>query len=618
MANRFTYLGLALKGEGNTQDAFDQFFKATWSAAWRGPASFELAQLASIKGDYDAALAYVDRSLESNALNIRALALRSAILRQVGRSDDALAAAAAIMKIDPLDVHAMTEQWLASANPEISPSLLATVHAFPATALEVAADDMNAGLWHDGLALLEAMVNATPDKSTLSPLIYYDLGYFAHKMNHADKATEYYELAAAARTDYVFPFQMEMIDVLEEAMRANPKDSHAPYYLGNLLFDWQPKKAVALWKQSASMGADFPMVYANLAMASKHKNAAREEELAYLEKAVECGGTARVLNELDQLYEENAVAPDTRLALMEKHQSLINRDDVIAREINLMIFAEKYDAAINLLKSRFFRAWEGGGRFSLGDAWVNANLLRGHQHMRAGLNKDALADYQAAMRIPPNLQDATGDVSGRGTEICYWIGKAKSALGSAEEAHRTWQDGANLSGDAATRPAPPSGPASNRARAPMGGLAAGVHVAASRIYYQALCLKALGQDDRAKPLFQQLIDTGNKNLVDAPVIDTLKSATTPATRAHVADAHYVIGLGQLGLGNKDKAKAEFDLARKGQPRSPGSKDRDGKHRRKIIQSSLIFFNRSVLAPCRQAGRSSGWRALNAGTPIRAS
>ncbi len=114
---------------------------------------------------------------------------------------------------------------------------------------------MNAGLWHDGLALLEAMVNATPDKSTLSPPIYYDLGYFAHKMNHADKATEYYELAAAARTDYVFPFQMEMIDVLEEAMRANPKDSHAPYYLGNLLFDWQPKKAVALWKQSASMGA---------------------------------------------------------------------------------------------------------------------------------------------------------------------------------------------------------------------------------------------------------------------------------------------------------------------------------------------------------------------------
>ena len=50
------------------------------------------------------------------------------------------------------------------------------------------------------------------------------------------------------------------------AIAANPADSRAPYYLGNLLFDHQPDRAIALWEKSAALGADFPVVYRNLAM----------------------------------------------------------------------------------------------------------------------------------------------------------------------------------------------------------------------------------------------------------------------------------------------------------------------------------------------------------------
>ena len=69
-----------------------------------------------------------------------------------------------------------------------------------------------------------------------------------------------------------------------------------------------------------------------------------------------------IIADLDKIYEEDGVSPEKRLAVMEAHQSVINRDDVIAREVNLEIFAGKPDAAIKLLQSRFFRAWEGGGR----------------------------------------------------------------------------------------------------------------------------------------------------------------------------------------------------------------------------------------------------------------
>jgi hypothetical protein len=101
------------------------------------------------------------------------------------------------------------------------------------------------------------IVSTAPGKSKVSPLTYYYLGYFAERLNQSDKAAEYYRLAAKAPTDYVFPFQMELIVVLEDAMRVNPTDSHATYYLGNLLFDWQPARATALWEKSVSLGADF-------------------------------------------------------------------------------------------------------------------------------------------------------------------------------------------------------------------------------------------------------------------------------------------------------------------------------------------------------------------------
>ena len=134
------------------------------------------------------------------------------------------------------------------------------------------------------------------------------------------------------------------------------------------------------------------------------------------------GGNATVLSDLDKLYEENGVSPAKRLALMEAHQAVINRDEAIAREVNLEIFAGKPDAAIQLLRTRFFRAWEGGGAFSLGDSWINANLERGHQQMAAKQYALALADYQAALQAPDNLAEATGNVSGRRGEIEYWIG----------------------------------------------------------------------------------------------------------------------------------------------------------------------------------------------------
>jgi tetratricopeptide (TPR) repeat protein len=438
-----------------------------------------------------------------------------------------------------------------------------TVNEYPATALEVAADDMDAGLWQDGTALLTHIVDRAPEKTKVSPLVYYDLAYFAGQMKQSDKAREFDRLAEKASPEYVFPFQMEMIAVLEDAMRVDPSDARAPYYLGNLLYDWQPERAQALWEKSAALGADVPVVYRNLAMVYTRQGNQREKALAALEKGVQFGGNAMVLNDLDKLYEENGVSPAKRLALMETHQGVVTRDEVIAREINLEIFAGKPDEAIQLLRSRFFRAWEGGGSFSLGDSWINANLERGAQQMIAKQYALALADYQAALEVPVTLQEATGNGSGRRGEIEYWIGNAYQAMGDSAKARSSWSEAAG-SGAAGA-----GGPGANgpmRSRGNVGGLAAGVRVEQAAPYYQALALEKLGQEDRAKAIFAQLIATGTKSLGSAPATKTPgQPVVTAAQRAQVADAHYLVGLGQLGLNHQDQARQEFSLALEASP-----------------------------------------------------
>ena len=482
--------------------------KSTWSAGWRSPGYFEAAEIASMRGDASGALALLDHSLEANALNIRALILKAAL----GDRDDA-----ALAKIDPLEVPGAP--------------------VGPNDYLEMAAEAMQAGCWAQGQATLQAWLNTEKNPANISPLAYYYMAYFARQLNHPADAIEYSKRAAAMPVDYVFPFQREAVDVLESAMRDNPNDSHAAYYLGNLLFDWQPQRAVELWEKSVALGADFPVVYRNLANYYT-RNGNAEKALAYLEKAAQLGGNAMVFNDLDALYEKNHIAPDKRLAMMESHQQVLDRDDVISREINLKIFAGKADDALNLLGARFFHVWEGSGQYAVGDSWTNAKLERGRQELAAGKFADALADFQAATVLPDNLIEATIPTA-RSPEINYWIGMAYAGLGDKDKATQSWQ--ASTGG---TAPAAAAGRGRGRGGFGRGGvLAAGTRVIDAVPYYQALAFQKLGQDDKARAIFQKLAQTSGST----------------------ADNHYVAGLGHLGLGENDKAREEFGLAIKASP-----------------------------------------------------
>ena len=546
-AEAIYYLGLALKAQGKTDEAFDSFYKATWSAAWRAAGYYALAEIAAERGNMTAALGFVDRSLEAGALNIRALNLKAAVLRHLGRPDEALQVlSSGAYRADPLDVRAMAERWLASRSPEAAETMVAALTAHPATAAETAAEYLGAGLWQDGAAVLSRLVDAATPKSKVSPLVFYYLAYFAEKQGNAAEATEYYRAAAKMPPDYVFPFQYEAIAVLRRAMEANPRDARAPYYLGNLLFDWQPDKAVKLWEQSAALDPSWPIVHRNLGIAYSHqaKGNALDKAIASLEKAVSLSPKYPIhFAELDELYEAAGAPPEERLAMLEKHHDVVaQRDVALSREIGLKVVMGKYDEAIQLMTGRPFAVWEGGS-LSVADSWTDAHLLRGQRRLAARQYERALEDYHTATRIPNNLPSERTGSGTRQAEIAYWIGTTCEASGDLEKASQSWKEAA--------------------ARRDGGK---GLSDRSVQLYYQALALEKLGRRADAEAIFRSLVESANEALRKEAKIDFFASfGGQQSQRSRLALAHCVAGLGYLGLGEKNKGKQELTQALQASP-----------------------------------------------------
>lgn len=537
------YLGLALKAQGKTDEAFETLYKAAWSQQWKGPAYFELAEIASARGNFSEALNLIDHSLEANALNVRASVLKAAMLRHLGRAGEARdCVLMAQHHTNPLDPGLLAEQWLLGGN-SCAQELFTTLNSFPTTAQEVAAEFLDSGLWDDGRKVLEQSVAAAPDKSKISPLVYYYLGEFAEKLGDSAKAAEFRGTAAQQPFEYVFPFQSEMLPVLEHARQANPQDARAPYYLGTLLFDWQPAEAVALWEKSAALDSKFPMVWRNLAQAYAHQDTeeARLKAAAFLEKAVALKDDYPThFAELDRLYHLTGAPVEKRLALLEQHRAtVIRKDESLAALISLKTFTENADEAVSLLRSRTFSLWEGGTAFSTGDAWADAHLVLGLKHIRAKEFHSAIEDFQAGLKPPGNLRAEQRGPS-RQAEFSYWSGLAQASLGNKQLAAELWQQAATS--DASRREGNGNRRENSLARS-------------SERYFQALARQKLAITNDVKEIFHQLVSSGESAIKSAN--DPSEPAGGASSRERCAAGHYAAGLGYAGLGEKENAGKEF-------------------------------------------------------------
>jgi len=542
------YLGLALKFQEKYDAAYDAFYKATWSSAWHTAGCHALAELACLKGDFQGALEFLNRSLSTNMRDTKALNLKSAVLRQMKRFEEAEKAASAVAALDPLDPWAKREIRLAKSGMGMKgttqPQIAITGNLFDDVQpyLETATDLANAGLWNDGIAALAELIEAYGDRSRVHPLVHYCLGYLIQKQGQQGEAYRIFQAASQMPADYCFPFRLEEIAILSRAMEENPKDARASYYLGNLLYDLQPKEAIKAWEEARGRDGSFALAHRNLGFAYARIENDTTKAVASMEAALARREDPRFLGELDQLYEAGGVAASKRLANLEKHHpTALERDDVLSREIRLDLLMGKYDTALALLTNRHWNVWEGGA--SVHDLYVDALLLRGQQSKKDKKYAEALKDYEAALEYPDNFSVGKPYRGDRSPQIYYFIGTAQEALGDAGKANAAYQKSVADVGEG------------GKTRRSAAGDGAGI------LYCQARALEKLERKDDAVRLFDSLIKFGQQALESGDTVDYFaKFGERQSKNIRMAHAHYALGLGHLGTGKLAEAKAEFEKA----------------------------------------------------------
>ncbi|MDA3853748.1 MAG: DUF5107 domain-containing protein, partial [Bacteroidales bacterium] len=538
-------LGLALQFQGNQKEAYGAFYKSCWNAAMQDAGYLACAQISCLRNNLKEALCEVDKSLIRNWHNHKARALKTAILRKLGRNKEALCLIGDSLKIDLFNFGCLFEKYLMSNASAVLAQMHQLMHGEIHNYEIVALDYMTSGMYDEAVLLLEKGINAC----VTTPMTHYYMGWALHLSGKESKST--FQKAADHSPDYCFPNRVEAILALECAQSLNPNDAKAPYYLGNLWYDKrQYTEAVTCWERSVAIDDTFPTVLRNLSLAYFNKLQQEENAVQYLEKAFALDTTdARILMELDQLYKRICRPHAERFKFLNTYYNLVEqRDDVYLEYITLCNQLKKYEKAVAFINKRIFHPWEGG----------EGKVPAQYQLARVELAKQKLAEneYEQAITLlhecldyPHNLGE--GKLHGaQENDFHYWLGCVYESQGQLDKAFKYWE----LAKDGNTEPAAAIFYNDQKP---------------DKIYYQGLALLKLERPEEAKIRFNALINFGRDHMdetikldyfaVSLPDLLIWEDDLTYRNKIH---CHYMLGLGYLGLAQMNKAKSHLSDAAK--------------------------------------------------------
>jgi len=530
-------LGLALKYQGRMDEAYARFYKSCWNAAWQDAGYFACAQISLMQGRLEDALDEVDRSLIRNWHNHKARALKTAVLRKMGKKEGALRLIEDSLAIDKFNFGCRYEKYLLTGNAkdlqELKDLMRGEAHNYD----EIALDYCGVGCWEEAAALWQVAVS----ENAVTPMTYYYWGWCLVQ-GGMDGAEEIFAKAAAACPDYCFPNRLEAVLALQCAMEKNPQDSKAPYYLGNLYYDKrQYDLAAGYWEKSVALDGNFPAVWRNLALVYFNKQACTEKAVEYMEKAFLLDEMdARILMELDQLYKRVHRPHTERLAFLQRYPELIaQRDDLVLEEITLLNQTGAYEKAKTLLDAHIFHPWEGGeGKVPAQYQFTRVELAK--KALKAGKNEEAIRLLEECLVYPHHLGE--GKLYGaQENDFYYFLGCAYEATGQHDKACECWEK-------ATLGPTEPAAALYYNDAKP------------DKIFYQGLALLKLGRTDEARGRFHKLTSYGEKHLFDKVKLDYF-AVSLPDLLIweddldirNVIHCKYMMALGYYGLGLQEKS-----------------------------------------------------------------
>ena len=523
--------GLTLRNLGLPAEAEDTLYRATWDYAWHSAAYFQLAELSCAKNDFGKAFQQINESLWTNGRNNNAVALKASIQRRMRDFDGATASLNTIAGADPLDFRIRNEYYLIakeSGNTQNANALLASLNKemrdFDDNYLTLAVGYLENGLFAEA-------EDALMRYKGKNQLFDYYLGYISDKNGDNDQALKYFKSAAEQSVDYIFPYRLGTVNVLNTALKYNPTDGNACYFIGNILYDKQPELAMKHWEKAVQLNPGLSLAYRNLGWGYFYHYEDVLNAISYYEKAIALNKSeAMFYTELSELYERNNVPTETRIKIFDGSGDVVkNRDDSYQWFIENLILAGQAGKAVELLEGTDFAYREGSSRSR--NVKINARLMVGKQHFN---NKDyqKALDYFLNARI--TKEEAGNDRQGdQSMQVEYHIGLAYEALGNRSKANESFRK----------------------------SLESSSRTVSLMNYYQGLSHAKLGNNDQAKKVFESLISEADRQIKrDAGSEAGVIFGGREASNDRLSRLYTMRGLGYKGLGELQKAKDDLDKA----------------------------------------------------------
>jgi tetratricopeptide (TPR) repeat protein len=334
---------------------------------------------------------------------------------------------------------------------------------------------------------------------------------------------------------------LEEIGVLEAAIAADPKDARAPFYLGHLLYDRRRhREAITRWQAAVSLDPGNAIAwrclgigYVNILNKPVKARAAFENAIAAMPD------DARLIFERDQLRKRLGDSPRKRLRALEDRSELVaRRDDLTVEICALYNQTGQPEKAQTLLAAHHFQPWEGGEGQALGQH-VRSQLLMGHKALAEKNLPGALAHFEQALACPANLAEVRHLLANQ-SDIHFWLGLARAALGDRAGARAAWATAATFKGDFQNM---------------------SVRAFSELTYFSALAWGKLGQKAKARKLFLDLLAYARKLQKSQAKIDYF-ATSLPTMLLFDEDlqfrqettALFLQAQAQLGLGHPKRAR----------------------------------------------------------------
>jgi tetratricopeptide (TPR) repeat protein len=390
------YLGSAHRALGDPSSA-RYLWNARLSPHFGKIAHFALGEMAVVEDRIDDALTHFGRAAHGGMTGSRAEWAQIALLRRTNRTCEASKLVRETQREDQLNPLIAWE----TRNEGSTTDPTRLLGSEPEPWIEVAAAYSALGL--PGAAL-EVISHARGVVGDDAAMFHYWAAHLHNKLGHDIEARQALDMAAGSSAKYVFPHRVEEIAILEDAVRRNPLDANAPYYLGTLLFMLgRTDEGRARWVEAATKGCTEAALFTCLGWAARKLDGDNVTAIKHYTHALDLRpNDYRTYANVDTAMRDLGQTPEERLTrLLALPPETRDKGSLPSLAIQLYTRCERFDEALSLLDTRRFHPWE--GETAMRDVYLDACIGKGDALLANKMNTDALVMYGKALEYPHNI-----------------------------------------------------------------------------------------------------------------------------------------------------------------------------------------------------------------------